>query len=107
MGLGTQVFHGTIASVYLDRPIVEGTINWKGSMTIAIFGINGGSSGSAIVHEGQKAIVGILVGTIGGTTITAIPVSRFHAVRKAVAEGKYKYYQPTVQENPDGSKAEE
>lgn len=106
LGLGKQVLLGNIASVYLDRPIVQGDINWKGSMTLALTGVNGGSSGSAIVSDDQKAIVAILVGTIGETTITAIPISKFKAVRKAVAEGKYKYYSPTADLNPDGTVAE-
>lgn len=106
MGLGKQVLMGNIASVYLDRPIVQGDINWKGSMTLALTGVNGGSSGSAVVSDEQKAIVAILVGTIGETTITAIPISRFKAVRKAVKEGKYKYYQPTTDLNPDGTAVE-
>ncbi len=103
LGLGKQVLVGTISSVYLDRPLIEGDINWKGSITLTIGGVNGGSSGSAIVSQDQKAIVGFLVGTIGGTTVTAIPVSKFKAVRKAVEEGKYRYYSPTVDLNPDGS----
>lgn len=106
MGLGKQVLMGNIASVYLDRPIVQGDINWKGSMTLALMGVNGGSSGSAVVSDDQKAIVAILVGTIGETTITAIPISRFKAVRKAVKDGKYRWYQPVAQENPDGTKVE-
>jgi hypothetical protein len=106
MGLGKQVLMGNIASVFLDRPIVQGDINWKGSMTLALTGVNGGSSGSAIVSDDQKAIVAILVGTIGETTITAIPISKFKAVRKAVAAGLYKYYQPTADLNPDGTAAE-
>jgi trypsin-like peptidase len=105
LGLGKQVFYGTIASLFLDRPVVQGDINWKGSITLQIIGVNGGSSGSAIVHTDQKAIIGLLVGTISGSTIIAIPISKFKSVRKAVFEGKYKYYQPTVELNPDGTDA--
>jgi hypothetical protein len=97
------VLHGQISNIFLDRPIIQGSINWKGSIVLQITGINGGSSGSAIVVEDQKAIVGFLVGSIGGSTIVAIPVSKFIAVRKAVAEKKYKYYQPTVELNADGT----
>lgn len=103
LGLGKQVLYGNIASVFLDRPLIQDTINWTGTITLSLPGINGGSSGSAIVSEDQKAIVGILVGTVGEQTIVAIPISRFKAVRKAVEEGKYKWYQPVVQTNPDGS----
>lgn len=106
LGLGKQVFDGTITSVYLDRPIIQGDINWKGSVALQLPGTNGGSSGSTVVHYESKKIVAILVGSIGGTTITAIPISRFIAVRKAVSEKKYKYYQPTVETNPDGSEVQ-
>lgn len=105
-GLGKQVLYGNITSVFLDRPIIEGDINWKGTIALSIGGVNGGSSGSAIVSEDQGAIIGFLVGTIGGSTITAIPISRFVAVRKAVLEKLYKYYTPTVQLNPDGTPAQ-
>lgn len=105
LGLGKQVLHGQISSLYLDRPVVQGDINWKGSIVLQITGIGGGSSGSAIVHEDQKAIIGFLVGSINGNIIIAIPVSRFVAVRKAVFAGSYKYYTPTVNLNPDGTDA--
>lgn len=103
LGLGKQTFHGQISSISLDRPLMQGDINWRGTIVLQITGINGGSSGSAIVHEDQHAIIGFLVGSIGGSTIVAIPVSRFIAVRKAVAEKHYKYYSPTADLNPDGS----
>lgn len=106
LGLGKQLLYGTISKVFLDRPVQQDTINWKGAIMLQLPGINGGSSGSAIVSEDQKSIVGILVGTIGGNTIVAVPVSRFIAVRKAVGERKYKYFQPTVEVNPDGSPAQ-
>mgnify|MGYP001610651264 CR=1 FL=1 len=91
LGLGKQVFHGSIAKLELDRPIVEGDINWKGSMTLQLPGTDGGSSGSAIISADQKAIVAFLVGTIGGSTIIAIPISKFHKFREQAAAGKYKY----------------
>lgn len=106
LGLGVQTFHGTISKVFLDRPVTEGTINWKGTMMLQLPGTQGGSSGSAIISIEQKAIVGFLVGTIGNGTIIAIPVSRFKAVAKAVADGKYKYYSDTVETNPDGTPVE-
>lgn len=92
LGLGKQVFHGTISSLFLDRPIVQDDINWGGTLVLQVTGINGGSSGSAIISEKQEAIVGFLVGVVGGSQIIAIPSSRFLAVAKAVAEGKYSYY---------------
>ena len=91
LGLGRQVFHGSISKIELDRPIVEGDINWKGTVLIQMSGVNGGSSGSAIISEKQEAIVAFLVGTISGTTITAIPASRFVEFQKRVEEGKYRW----------------
>lgn len=103
LGLGKQVMYGTISNMFLDRPVVEGDINWKGTLVLQITGVNGGSSGSALISDKQKAIVGFLVGQIGGSTIIGIPVSRFKAVEAAVEAKKYKYYSPQVQLNPDGS----
>lgn len=95
LGLGIQVIRGTISSVYLDRPVIQGDINWKGSMLLSIATVGGGSSGSAVISERQKAIVGFLVGTIGENNIVAIPVSKFKKVAAAVRDGKYKYYNKT------------
>lgn len=92
LGLGIQVIGGTISSVFLDRPVVQGDINWKGSMLLSLATVGGGSSGSAVISEEQRAIVGFLVGTIGANNIVAIPVSKFKAVRKAVEAGTYKYW---------------
>ena len=103
LGLGKQVFYGTISSLYLDRPVVEGDINWKGTLVIQLSGVNGGSSGSALIADDQQAIVGFLVGTIGGNIIIAIPATRFTAVKKAVEAGKYKWYNPDKQLSPDGT----
>lgn len=91
LGLGRQVFHGHISKIDLDRPIVQGDINWKGTVLLQMTGTNGGSSGSAVISEKQGAIVAFLVGTIGGTTITAIPASRFAEFKTRVAEKKYKW----------------
>lgn len=106
LGLGVQTFHGTISKVVLDRPVTQGTINWRGTLVLQLPGTNGGSSGSAIISVEQKAIVGFLVGTIDGGTIIGIPVSRFKAVSKAVAEGKYKYWKENIDVNPDGTPIE-
>jgi hypothetical protein len=103
LGLGKQTFAGQISSLFLDRPLIQGDINWRGSIALQIVGINGGSSGSAIVHADQEAIIGFLVGMVGGSTTIAVPVSKFIAVRKAVFDGKYRYYQPIVNTNPDGT----
>ena len=106
LGLGVQTFHGTISKVFLDRPVTQGTINWRGTLVLQLPGVNGGSSGSAIISIEQQAIVGFLVGSIDGGTIIAIPVSRFKAVSKAVADGKYKWWKENVELNPDGTPVE-
>jgi hypothetical protein len=103
LGLGRQVFEGLISSMYLDRPLISGDINWKGTLVLQQTGVNGGSSGSALISKETRSIVGFLVGSIGGSTIVAIPVSRFIAVRKAVEAGKYKYWTTQQDLNPDGT----
>jgi S1-C subfamily serine protease len=89
-GLGKQIFHGYISSLYLDRPIVEEDINWQGVMLLQIQA-GPGSSGSAIVSVKQSAIVGFIVGLYGENRFV-MPVSRFKAFRQAVLDGKYKYF---------------
>jgi hypothetical protein len=91
LGLGKQVFHGSISKLTLDRPVIEGDINWKGSVLLQMPGTDGGSSGSAVLSESQEAIVAFLVGTIGGSAITAIPASKFEEFRTRVADGKYRW----------------
>lgn len=92
LGLGKQMFRGTISSLDLDRPIIENDINWQHSMLLSIQA-GPGSSGSALVAEDQEAIVGFLVGTIGGNNIVGIPVSRFKNVLKMQKDSKYHWYQ--------------
>lgn len=92
LGLGIQVIRGTISSVYLDRPVIQGDINWRGSMLLSIPTVGGGSSGSAVISTEQEAIVGFLVGTIGGNNITAIPVSAFKAVREQIEAKTYPHF---------------
>ncbi len=103
LGLGKQTFEGIISSVYLDRPLVEGDINWSGTLVLQQAGVNGGSSGSALISKETHKIVGFLVGSVAGSTIIAIPVSRFIAVRKAVDAKKYKYWAAQENLNPDGT----
>lgn len=55
-GLGKQVFHGFISSLYVDRPVVEDDINWQGVMLLQIQS-GPGSSGSAIISAKQEAIM--------------------------------------------------
>lgn len=103
LGLGVQTFDGIISSTFLDRPLVEGDINWSGTLVLQQAGVNGGSSGSTLISKETKKVVGFLVGSVGGSTIIAIPVSRFIAVSKAVKEGKYRYWSAQQDLNPDGS----
>ena len=91
-GLGKQIFTGTVASASLDRPVIDGDINWEGVVTLQMFGVNGGSSGSSVVCKNQKAICAFIVGTVGETTITAMPVSRLRKLQLGLADGSYKFY---------------
>ena len=103
LGLGVQTFEGIISSMFLDRPLVEGDINWQGTLVLQQTGVNGGSSGSTLISKETKKVVGFLVGSVSGSTIIAIPISRFVAVSKAVAEKKYKYWTSQQELNPDGT----
>lgn len=103
LGLGLQVFRGSISMMELDRPVLEGDINWKGAIVLQITGVNGGSSGSAIISERQKAIVGFLVGTVGGSTVVAIPATRFTKLRAAVAAKNYRWMK-SQQDDEEGDK---
>lgn len=91
LGLGKQVFRGAISKLELDRQVVQGDINWSGVVLLQMPGTNGGSSGSAVISETQHAIVAFLVGTIGNTTIAAIPASRFTAFEKLMKAGTYRW----------------
>lgn len=102
LGLGRQVQEGVIASTDLDRPIIFQDINWRHTLVLQQTGVNGGSSGSALIEKSSKTIVGTLVGSIAGSTIIAIPIDRFTAVKKAVEAGKYKYWKQEVNIGPDG-----
>jgi len=106
LGLGKQVFLGSVSAPALDRPVVEGDINWTGVVLLQMFGVNGGSSGSAVVCLDQHAICGFVVGSIGQTTMTAMPVSRLILVRDGIAKGTYKAWQPDMDKPPssDGKK---
>jgi hypothetical protein len=92
LGLGKQAFVGSVASPKLERPLVEGDINWTGIVTLQMFGVNGGSSGSAVICLNQQAVCATVVGSIAGTTMTAMPVSRLIAVRDGIADHTYKYW---------------
>lgn len=93
LGLGKQVLYGSISNLVLERPVMQGDINWKGAIVLQMAGVNGGSSGSAIISLRQRAIIGFLVGTISNSTIVAIPVSRFKDFRSNIDNKTYKWYQ--------------
>lgn len=93
LGLGKQVFLGTVSSPTLDRPVVEDDINWTRAVTLQLFGTDGGSSGSAVVCLDQKAICAFVVGSIDKTTMVAMPVSRLKSVIAGIKDGSYKYWE--------------
>ena len=103
LGLGKQVFLGSVSSSKLERPAIQGDINWTGAILLQMVGVNGGSSGSSIVCMDQRAICGFIVGTIGNTNTVAIPVSRLISLRKKLAEGTYKNWVPDPDSHRVGS----
>ena len=100
LGLGKQIFIGTVSAASLDRPVIEDDINWTGATLVELFGVDGGSSGSAMVCLDQKAICALIVGSIGGTTMVSVPVSRLIKFREELNAGTYKYWQPDVYAAP-------
>lgn len=91
-GLGRQVFHGWITLLKIDRPIVAEDINWSNAMLLQVES-GPGSSGSSIVSVKQEAIIAFLVGHYEQNTF-AVPISQFKAFRKAVEDGKYRWFVP-------------
>lgn len=92
LGLGKQFFQGSVSSVLIDRPPLDaGDVQWKNVMLVEI-GSGPGSSGSAIVSEEQKAIIGFIVGGFNDSKIGAIvlPVTKFKAFEESVDKGTYK-----------------
>jgi S1-C subfamily serine protease len=92
LGLGKQVFVGSVSSSSVDRPIIEDDINWEGVVAIQLVGTDGGSSGSSIVCASQRAICAFVVGSINHSTITAMPVSRLRKLQAGLADGSYKFF---------------
>lgn len=100
LGLGKQVFNGIVSNPSFDRPIVQEDINWTNAVGLQLFGTDGGSSGSAVVCLDQKAICAFVVGSISGTTIIAMPVSRLESVISGLKDGSYKYWQKDPDARP-------
>jgi hypothetical protein len=92
LGLGKQVFSGSVSGASLNRPVVEDDINWTGAVLLQMFGVDGGSSGSSVVCLDQQAICAFVVGSVDKSTITAMPVSRLKTLRKALADKTYHYW---------------
>lgn len=91
LGLGKQLFIGHVSAIKLDRPQLDaGEVQWRDVMLVDI-GSGPGSSGSAIVDEKQKAIIGFLVGGFGAHIGSiCVPVSKFADFEKRVDDGTYK-----------------
>lgn len=98
-GLGRQLFHGSISSMRLERPVIIDSINWRDALMLQIVGPGPGSSGSAIVAQGK--IVAFLVGTVGTVNVVAIPVSKFKEFRTSVEHGRYKWYKAATPTESD------
>ena len=92
LGLGKQVFLGSVSSPVLNRPVVIEDINWTGVVLLQMFGVDGGSSGSSVICVDTHAICAFVVGSIDKTTMVAMPVSRLIALRRKIADGTYKYW---------------
>jgi S1-C subfamily serine protease len=93
LGMGKQVFLGSVSSPSVDRPITDGDIQWTNAVLLQEFGVNGGSSGSSAVCIDQHAICAFVVGSVAETTTVAMPVSRLLKFREQLAAGKYRWYQ--------------
>jgi hypothetical protein len=94
-GFGKQLFRGHVSMEKLDRPMIEGDINWKGSTLLQTLS-GPGSSGSAVISKKQRGIMAFIVGRISGSpSVVSIPVSKFKAFWTDVQAGKYKWYKPT------------
>ena len=102
LGLGKQVFFGSVSSPVLDRPVSFEDIQWTGTVLLQEFGVNGGSSGSSAVCLDQHAICAFVVGSIAETTMVAMPVSRLITFREQLAAGKYKWYKSDPDSAPLG-----
>lgn len=94
LGLGKQVFLGSVSSPIVERPIVQDDINWSGAVLLQMFGTAGGSSGSSVACLPQQAICAFVDGGMGenASAIIAMPVSRLIQLRKKLAAGTYKYW---------------
>lgn len=83
-----QLFIGYVSNPKMDRKVTfdeEGKSDWTGNMLFVMPGEGPGSSGSALMCDGQNAICAIVVGRIPGATV-ACPIDRFRAwIEKAAS----------------------
>lgn len=91
LGLGKQLFFGYVSALRIDRPKIDAvTVKWSDVMLVFIGG-GPGSSGSAIVSDDQKAIVGLFVGGFPANIgAIVVPISKFKTFEKSVDAGTYK-----------------
>ncbi len=100
-GFGIQIFRGHVSLPKLQRPLIEGDINWKGAVLIQI-PVGPGSSGSSVVSNSHGGIVAFIVGMTGNSpSAVAIPVSKFKTFWIDVRVGKYKWYDPKSEEGDE------
>jgi S1-C subfamily serine protease len=103
LGLGKQVFFGTVSTPILNRPVISGDINWTDAVLLQMFGVAGGSSGSALLCLSQRAICGFVVGSVAETTMVTMPVSRLVKMRSELAAGRYRYWKHDLDAPPTSS----
>ncbi len=103
-GLGKQLFRGHISLEKLQRPLISGDINWKGTTLIQTM-VGPGSSGSSVISIRQEGIVAFIVGMMRSSpSVVSIPVSKFKDFWTDVQAGKYKWYNPS---SPDGDEMDD
>jgi hypothetical protein len=73
-GLGLFSLPGTITSLFLDRRTGSSDYNWRGYMVVEVHGAPG-ASGSALVCECHRQVIGIMIGIYHGYVV-ALPASR-------------------------------
>ena len=104
LGLGRQIFVGSVTATDLQRPVVLEDINWTHTALLQLFGTDGGSSGSAVICLDQKKICAFVVGTYNRSSIVAMPVSRLVKMRADLKAGTYKHYEADPDAIPGAKK---
>lgn len=94
LALGKQLFDGHVSLDDLDRPVIQGSINWWHATLLQV-NVGPGSSGSAVVSRKQEAIIAILVGNVSfrsSPNVVAIPVTKLRRFLKDAKCGKYEWF---------------